>query len=118
MKPIMVERARAQQGARTDIRQISDESKPIRTDEAVTRARACEDRLVRFLTTRFMSCRARACEVRPDNLLSSLVMSCRVRACEVRGPELRKFAQMSCRARACEGDYTINCGISTMSCER
>lgn len=36
MKPIMEERAKAQQGARTDIRQISDESKPIRTDEAVS----------------------------------------------------------------------------------
>ncbi len=36
MKPIMEERAKAQQGARTDIRQISDECKPIRTDEAVS----------------------------------------------------------------------------------
>lgn len=37
MKPIMEERARAQQGERTDIRQISDECiKPIRTDEAVS----------------------------------------------------------------------------------
>jgi hypothetical protein len=37
MKPIMEERARAQQGERTDIRQKSDEGiKPIRTDEAVS----------------------------------------------------------------------------------
>lgn len=37
MKPIMEERARAQQGERTDIRQKSDECiKPIRTDEAVS----------------------------------------------------------------------------------
>ena len=67
MKPIMVERARAQQIRKPDVfvSQKSDEQKPIRTDEAVTRARAREDRLVRFLTTRFMSCRARAREVTP-----------------------------------------------------